>query len=123
MYPKTFYHNRKEKKPVYRSDGRVIGNLQGDTLVKRVIGSKHMLRTPKAWAVDVVAYEQAKRAGARYIEIRDRESGITYRVSLDGFLRFGIRLDRGYGAQIALPLEKWTVMNPSDPAGRQLELF
>ncbi|NLG97114.1 MAG: hypothetical protein GX491_07115 [Chloroflexi bacterium] len=123
MYPKSFYHAANKKRPVYRSDGRIIGQLQGDTLVKKVTGSRHMLRTPKAWTVDVVAAEQAKRAGARYIEIRDRESGITYRVSLDRFIRYGIRLDRGYGAQIALPLEKWTVMNPGDLTGWQLDLF
>lgn len=123
MYSNPFSSKSSHKKPVYRSDGRVIGNLVGDTLIKSVFGSRHMLRTPKSWAVDTVSVMQAKEAGAKNIEIRDRETGSIYRSSFENFLRYGIHLDRGFGKQIALPLEKWSVIHPGESSPTQPGLF
>lgn len=121
MYSNAYSQKQgKAVKPIRSADGRVIGNIIGDTLVKRVYGSKHMLRTPKGWAVDKTSVFEAKQAGAKKIEIRDRETGIIYRSSLDSFLSYGINFDRGFGPQIALPLDRWTVISPADATERQL---
>lgn len=66
---------------------------------------------------------QAKQSGATRIEIRDRETGIIYRSTIENFIRYGINLDRGFGSQIALPIERWTAINPSDAPVRQLGFF
>ncbi len=124
MYSNAYSQKQgKARKPIRRADGKVIGNIIGDTLVKKVSGSKHMLRNPKGWAVDKSSVLQAKQSGATKIEIRDRETGILYRSSMECFIRYGIDFDRGFGSQIALPLERWTVINPTNTPDRQLGFF
>ena len=78
-----------------------------------------MLRTPRGWASDVVALRAALAAGATHIEIYDAESGATYRASIADMLDRGIEFNRGFGDQIALPLDKW--QRPDQ--GTQLDLF
>lgn len=115
--------SQRKRMPVYRSDGRMVGDFFGDTLIKHVSASRHMLRSPKAWAFDKHIIDQAKRAGLKYVEIHDRESGLIYKSNLDNFIWHGISFNRGFGAQIALKLEKWTVTNPNNTGERQLEFF
>jgi len=113
----------RNSKPVRRSDGRVVGSIEGDTLRKRVYGSRHMLRTPRAWAVDADILTNAQKAGVRFVEVVDKESGTTYRTSLDRFFHFGFQLNRGFGLQVALPLEKWVILNPEKSGAVQLGFF
>jgi hypothetical protein len=87
--------------------------------VKTIRGSKHMLRTPRAIALDLGSIRNAQAAGATWAEVTDLESGATYRASLDVILRDGREFDRGYGRQIYLPLDQW---NRPD-LGEQLTLF
>ena len=69
-----------------------------------------MLRRPRrAWAADVDALDQARAAGAEWVEILDQDTGARYRAALVEFYRRGLRVDRGHGAQLALPLECWDV--------------
>ena len=69
-----------------------------------------MLRRPRrAWAADVDALDQARAAGAEWVEILDQDTGARYRVALVEFYRRGLRVDRGHGLQLALPLECWDV--------------
>ena len=98
--------------PIYRADGRVIvGRVEGDIFRKSPARSSvHMLRRPRAaWACDVDALDQARAAGAAWVELFDRDTGATYRVAMVEFYRRGLRIDRGHGAQLALPLECWDV--------------
>lgn len=96
--------------PIYRADGRaVVGRVEGDTFYKRARSTVHMLRRPRAWACDLDALDQARAAGAEWVEVHDLDTGTRYRAALADFYRRGLRVDRGHGLQLALPLECWDV--------------
>lgn len=108
-------HKRQSKKqqsgiPIYRSDGAaVVGRVEGDTFYKSAHSTRHMLTRPRAWACDVDALDRARAAGAAWVEILDHDTGQNWRVELVEFYRRGVALDRGHGAQLALPLAFWNV--------------
>lgn len=95
--------------PVYRSDGRAVGRVEGGVFRRVMRSTVHQLQRPPAWAADVDALDQARAAGASQVEIFDRDTGATYRAELAEFYRRGVRVDRGYGMQLALPLACWSV--------------
>jgi hypothetical protein len=105
------------------TDGRVVGEVRGDVLVKRVQGSKHMLRTPRAWAVDVAVLRQAEALGARAVEVHDLEDGTVYRAPLERFWQRGIRVNRGCGEQVALLLSDWLPAGQPAAGAVQLSLL
>lgn len=104
--------------PIY-ARGRIVGHVAGGVFRKRVFGSKHFLRRPRAIALDVQSIRDAMDAGATMAEIVDGETGRTYRASLDRMLRDGWRFNRGHGAQVALPLDSFD----RPDLGEQLTLF
>ena len=96
--------------PIYRADGRaVVGRVEGDTFYKSARSTVHMLRQPRAWAADVDTLDQARAAGATWVEVYDRDTGRVYRAALADFYRRGVTVDRGHGAQLALPVSFWDV--------------
>ena len=101
-------------------DGKVAGRLEGDVFIKPVAGSRHMLRTPRAWAIDAELYEQVRPSIQRLV-IQDKETGIGYYVSAEVFDRFRGVLDRGFGRQYFLSLTRWSVEHPGD--AKQLALI
>ena len=107
--------------PVRRADGRIVGELAGDTLRKHA-KREHMLREPAAWAWDAAILDAAERAGARFTEVQC--SGLIYRASLADFKRYGFPVRRGYGDQRGLALTYWHVRRVGElPAAVQLSLF
>jgi hypothetical protein len=109
--------------PVRAADGKIIGRVIGDVFVKVCEERKHMLRTPQSWSCDITALRQAQCLGARYIEIHAKDTHKTYTAPLASFWSRGIRLDRGFGEQLALQLTYWTVTTENEPPARQLQLF
>ena len=103
-----------------RAGTKVIGHVEGDKFIKRVRGSKHMLRQPRGWALDILSLGDAERMGARTVEIEDTESGLTYSTSIALVWSKGLRLNRGFGDQIALPLHLFTM---SEAGTHQLALL
>lgn len=101
--------------------GKVVAVLDGDVLRKTVAASLHFLRKPPSIAFDCSILDAARQAGVRRIEVLDRETDRTYTASLGDFERWGVSVNRGFGAQRALPLERWQVRRPGD--GVQLALF
>jgi hypothetical protein len=93
--------------PVHDHTGRVVGTVSDGVLRKRVKGRRHQLQRPPAWALDVTSIEEAASKGARAIRIEDTESGREYSANLDLFRQRAFRFNRGYGDQLALPLEYW----------------
>lgn len=89
--------------------GKVVGHVEGQTFAKRVQASRHMLRAPRGWAVDAQSLHDAERMGAKTVEIEDTESRLRYTATIALIRTKGIRLDRGFGKQICLPLEQWMV--------------
>ena len=90
--------------------GKVVGMIFDQELVKVVHGSKHMLRSPKGWAIDAHALATARTAGAVGVRIEDTETGKVYRADLATIDTHGWQFDRGHGRQIALPLQYWQVV-------------
>ncbi len=90
--------------PVFNTSGRVVGGIYGDVLYKNA-QRHHMLQRPAAWAWDVHIIDNAEWFGARFTEVEC--DGRVWRASLADFRRHGVRVNRGYGEQIALPLAFW----------------
>lgn len=108
--------------PVRAANGFIVGSIEGQTLKKQVKASKHMLREPKGWAWDVCVLEQAESKGVTHTEIYDKEAGVVFRAKLADFWTRGVKLDRGFGPQICLPIAFWQVRRPGDDSPRQLSL-
>lgn len=85
-----------------------VAILCGDVLSKK-IRSEHLLRNPVAIAFDRGVLGEAERLGARFVRVEQDDSGTVYTCSLADFRRFGVAIDRGFGAQLALPLARWSI--------------
>jgi len=106
--------------PIRSEKGAVIGRVADGVFSKSVDGSIHMLHSPPAWAVDLVSIKAAVRAGAKEISIYDRETGVRYTSSIDNFREHHFVLNRGHSNQVALPLERWSVIDPRKPLQERL---
>ena len=107
--------------PVRRADGRIVGELRGDVLMKHA-QREHMLQRRPAWAWDAAILDAAERAGARVTEIEC--DGLIYRATMADFRRYGFPVRRGYGEQRGLALTYWHVRRVGEPpAAVQLSLF
>lgn len=93
--------------PIRSEDGKVIGEVVGDTFRKSVVGSKHFLQNPPAIACDVYSLQEAQKVGAYWLVVRDAESGKTYTVSIGKLLLYGFKVERGFGSQKALLMKEW----------------
>jgi len=117
-------YNRSSQ-PERSVDGKIIGNVCGDTFIKNVIYEKHHMRTPPGWAIDAAAVSRMQSKGeVKQIEIRDRESKRTWRCSLDKFLHHAIEKNYpGYGKQLLLLDVYWIEVHPDGQGSEQLRLF
>lgn len=101
--------------------GRIIGEVRNGVFVKHVRGSIHFLRKPEAIALDANSLKQAEMAGARSVKIIDTETKKVYQALIGTIRKKGIPIDRGHGAQIALPINDWNRGN--EPLGEQLQFW
>jgi len=95
-----------------RAGTQVVGVVRAGVFYKTVRSSRHMLRSPRAWAFDTQSLRDAKRAGAAWVELRDADTGNVYRASVAEIERYGFEFDRGFGRQVALELSRWQVNAP-----------
>jgi len=100
---------------------RIVGVVERETFYKNLVASKHFLRVPRAIAFDVSTLTDAERAGARFVEIRDGESGRVYRASITTIRAKGFRVARGHGEQIALAVNEFN--RNDEPLATQLNFF
>ncbi len=100
--------------------GKVVGHVENDSFVKKVRASKHMLRSPRGWALDVQSLKDAEEIGAKFVELHDSDSGKTYRASIERIWEKGISIDRGYGKQQVTLIGEWNI---EGPGVRQLALI
>ncbi|MBN2099871.1 MAG: hypothetical protein JW753_09795 [Dehalococcoidia bacterium] len=105
-----------------RVNGKIVGEVRGNKFVKRLRASKHMLREPKGWAVDVQSLDDAEWLGARDVEIEDTETGAVYTASIERIRSKGFVINRGFGRQICLCLQSWSVRHPGEPQQLTLAL-
>jgi hypothetical protein len=108
-HPASAYRNPDEHATVlFNQAGQPAGHIDGTVLRKRVDIRRHQLRVPPAWATDEAILLEAEACGARTVELMD-EQGTMWTAPLAAFFRDGIGIDRGFGAQRALPLQYWSV--------------
>jgi hypothetical protein len=103
--------------PIY-ANGIVIGRVVGDTFRKTIIGSKHLLRTPKAICFDRSTLRDAAAAGATCVEIFDSETRTIYKATLDTIHRCSFPVRRGHGDQVGVTLDNWSI-NGAVPVAEQ----
>ena len=104
------------RQSLYASNGKIAAWVTRDgCLCKQVDGSKHFLRKPAGIAFDAAILAQAAELGAARVWVKDRETGNTYRATLDAFTQHGVKLDRGFGAQVCLPFNFWQQQRPGAP--------
>jgi hypothetical protein len=114
--------------PAFSSDGRVVGAFVRDRdgalwLEKSGLDpDKHRLRQPPSWATETEHLHELRRRGGAGVRLR-LTTGETLMASLDDFDRHGIRVERGFGVQIALPVAFWQSYDERRPASEQLALF
>jgi hypothetical protein len=111
--------SNKDYKPIF-AGSKVIGKVQGGVFYK-TIQSKHMLRKPLAIANDISALQDAINAGARRVCITNKDTGITYTATINHMFTKGVKMNRGWGEQIFLPLDEWQQTGAN--VARQFELF
>ena len=102
--------------------GRVVGYIRpGGIFHRKMQGSKHILREPRSIAFGVEPLKQAIRAECKTVLVEDTETGLQYSTDIWNFNQHGITIDRGWGPQLALPLEHWKIFDPANPE-KQLAL-
>ncbi len=90
----------------YNAHGKVVGALKDGWLRKRVRTDVHQLRKPPAWCIDAAHLDRLEAMGAAGVLLVD-EHGTEWRATVQTFRQYGIPIDRGHGAQVALPLARW----------------
>lgn len=88
---------------------RIIGLVKGDTFHKNVSRKHHFLQRPPAIAFDAGTLADAEDAGAEKVRVVDIDSDDVWTATMHQVRTYGIKLNRGYGPQVALPLEYWLV--------------
>ena len=110
------------RQAVHAAGGQVVGQVRGDVFAKTVRASIHFLRKPPAIAFDLCSLQEAQDLGARLVCVRDSETGRQYLASVDAIWHFGFEFDRGFGRQLALPLERWSVFGRDNAPYVQAQL-
>jgi hypothetical protein len=105
--------------PIFAA-GRIIGKVEGDTFYK-TIASNHYLKKPPAIAFDVSSLDDAENAGAKRVEVKDRETGLIYQTTIKHIRAKGFKFNRGYGEQVGLSMNGWSKYKSG--GGIQLGLF
>ena len=83
---------------------RYIGNITGDSFRKRVKGSLHQLRNPKAWCISKEAFIEQVLPNTQTIVIEDVESELEYYCSTESFNQHCFEICRGnFEPQLACP--------------------
>ena len=91
---------------------KIVGYVEGEYFIKSVLGSKHKLRKPPAWAIDKEILLLLNKIGVKRVKIHDRETNETYITELKTFYlsEKGFKITRGHGEQVAVTLNNWTVL-------------
>lgn len=101
--------NCNKNRELIKVGDKVVGYLKDNKFIKSVIGSKHRLRRPPAWAIDSNVFDEQIKPSAAEIVVMDRETGKTYHCSVETFDRLKRELSRGFGRQYFLTLNHWQV--------------
>jgi len=93
--------------------GRPVGEVRGDTFYK-TLKRDHFLRVPvRSIAFTPHTLWEAQQAGAVYVEVTEKETGIKYQAVVQTIREKGVSIERGgFEQQFYWPLDKWEVTDP-----------
>jgi len=103
-----------QKTPIF-VNSVVVGHVDGKWFIKRIYGSKHFLKSPRAIALDITSLEDAENAGAEQVFVTDIDTGKQYRAPIQRIFEKGIKIDRGFNLQLALLMDDWETTDPRGP--------
>lgn len=83
-----------------------VYQLKGDTLFKKIIGSKYFLRKPFAIAI-YFKILQKYSPRIKYIQVYEIEDRVYYTITKEELYEKGFLIDRGHGLQIAIQIQCW----------------
>ena len=86
-----------------------IGFVRNGVFYKSIQGSKHLLRSPRAIAFDSSTIDDAAQAQAVTVHVTDDETRTVYEASIENIRRYGFKVHRGSGDQVALTLNHWEI--------------
>jgi hypothetical protein len=104
--------------PLYVGNRRVA--LISGGVLRKTINTNHLLRKPPAIAFDEAVIRQTEAAGATLIAVFNADNGVEYSTSLRAFLAHAFVVDRGFGRQLALTMNRW---HTGHQDGQQLTIF
>ena len=104
--------------PVRTADGRIVAQIEGRNLVKKVVESKHKLRKPESWAFDICIIEEAIEKKVENIVVKASDTKATYSIPLADFLANKIEVSRGFNKQWAVTVNNWFVDGVNRPPPR-----
>lgn len=92
---------------VVHLNSKTIGVIHNDTFRKDINEQKHLLRNPPAIAYDASVIRGLKSMGVTRLLVVGQ--GRFFESTVEMLDTHGIRINRGHGEQIALPLSRWTI--------------
>ena len=90
-------------------DGKVVGQIIGDALCKRVFRKKHFMKVLNGWGMDTKIFQEHQ---FKIVKILDKDDNLGYVSKREDWLEHGITKNFGYGEQIILPLRWHEVKSP-----------
>ena len=93
---------------VRNSEGRFIGRIQNGTFIKDISG-KHLLKKPPAICIDAEQFNKLIFPSCNGIRVRvhDGEHRGEYVTPMINFVTYKGEIDRGFGLQYFMILERW----------------
>lgn len=96
----------KEGTPVLMDGNKMIGSIFNKKYIKQ-IRKKHLMTTPPAIAIDKDVFARNIQRDCLSIFIIELDEQVIYSTSVDNFILHSFYLNRGFGGQLALPMEYW----------------
>ena len=91
-----------------RHGGRIVGMMEGQTFVRLADPTRHMLRSPAAWAHDNALLDRLERAGCQAIRIDAKDGMGAWLAPLSVIRSKGFAVNRpGWPEQTGLALSEW----------------
>ena len=110
-----------ERQVVKSKSGSTVGHVVEGVFIKVASRSKHFLRKPQAIAIDADSYDRSKILFTA-IQVNDSDSGDVFTLSRAEFEQYRQPLDRGFGRQYFVPLERWQYAAAGSAQNGALEL-
>lgn len=93
--------------------GKVIGFISGNTFRKNIREDEHLLKEPPAIAYDDSVIRGLKAHGVTQLMVHSDKQRDFF-ASLETLEAKGIKINRGFGEQTALPIDHWHIQKEAN---------